>query len=318
MPLEVIHKLHESVDVRYGKVPNHRDDGLLFRFIYEPHTREDESPKPYFHPLQTLSGNLVSIFRPHDHVWHAGLQMTMAQLSGQNFWGGPTYVRDKGYVQLPINGRIRHLGWQAIDCTSNVFLDERLAWITSEQETIIEERRTMKVDDLDVGVGYWSLDCSFALQNVTGRALRFGSPTTEGRPLAGYGGLFWRGPRSFAGGMVLAPEIEGPDCMGKASPWLAYVGRHDGSGDTSTLLFIDHPENPRYPTKWFVRNDPYAVVSYAFAFDEELVLTSAQTLSLRYRTVIIDGIWSRERIAAYAAAAPSGSGWSSPTAPAPS
>ena len=27
-------------------------------------------------------------YRPHDHRWHKGLQMTWTHVSGENFWGG--------------------------------------------------------------------------------------------------------------------------------------------------------------------------------------------------------------------------------------
>ena len=65
------------------------------------------------------------------------------------------------------------------------------------------------------------------------------------------------------------------------------TGCHDGNADTSTLAFLDHPTNPRYPTKWFIRNDPYAAVSFAFAFDEELILPPGDALSLAYRIVLV-------------------------------
>jgi hypothetical protein len=119
--------------------------------------------------------------------------------------------------------------------------------------------------------------------------------------MAGYGGLFWRGPRSFLGGTILAGGgRSGPEVMGQAAPWLAYVGRHDGSGDYSTLLFLDGPQNPRYPVKWFVRNTPYACASFAFAFDEELTLPAGEQLTLAYRIVIADGAWTAEQADAYA------------------
>ena len=46
----------------------------------------------------------------------------------------------------------------------------------------------------------WTLGFATTFTNVTESVLVLGSPTTEGRPNAGYGGLFWRGPRSFTGG----------------------------------------------------------------------------------------------------------------------
>ena len=292
MKVRLTHALGEAVEARYGR-------DLLFRYVYEARVDASESPKPYFHPLRTLAGEEVTLFRPHDHPWHTGLAMTSAHLSGENFWGGPTYVRDKGYQWLENQGRIRHDDWSEIRGDSS-FLKERLSWISHGGETWIEEERGISVGEIYPSEGFWSLDLSFRMKNVTERSLTFGSPTTEGRPEAGYGGLFWRGPRSFDDGEILAADgLEGPDTMGRISPWLAYVGLHDGTGRASTVLFLDSPTNVRFPSKWFVRNDPYACASCSFMFDEEYVLEPEEELSLYYRVVLGDGRWTRARIEEY-------------------
>src|SRR5829696_551046 len=91
--MRLVHALGEAVELRHGR-------DLLFRYVYESGVEPAESPKPYFHPLRTLGGEEVTLFRPHDHPWHTGLAMTSAYLSGENFWGGPTFVRNRGYVWL--------------------------------------------------------------------------------------------------------------------------------------------------------------------------------------------------------------------------
>lgn len=301
MELRLLHALHDHIELRHGAQ-------TLFRYVYAPRMAARESPKPYFHPLRTLAGNAVTGYRPHDHVWHKGLMLTSAQLSGQNFWGGPTYVRDRGYVQLDNNGCMAHREWAALRCDAEgVALDERLAWVTAAGEEWVAEERRIAVGEVDAAGGYWSLDFSCRLRSTRGEPLVFSSPTTEGRPQAGYGGLFWRGPRSFLGGQIVAGGgLEGPGVMGQAAPWLAYSGRHDGDATASTLLFLDHPQNPRYPNKWFVRNDPFACASFAFTFDEEYVLSPGETLTQRYRVVVADGEWPRARLEAYAARYPGG------------
>jgi hypothetical protein len=295
MNTKLIHVFHDYFELLYDHHP-------LFRYVYAPKTESIESPKPYFHPLRTLAGNEVTLFRPHDHVWHKGLAMTMAHLSDQNFWGGPTYVRGQGYVQLQNNGRIVHRAWSNVQYGEDgVSLDERLDWVSFEGQTWLSEERRIDVHELNPARGYWALNLAFSLRNTSDHVLQFGSPTTEGRPQAGYGGLFWRGPRSFLRGTILAADgLEGPEVMGKAAPWLAFIGRHDGNGERSTIIFVDHPDNPRFPNKWFVRNDPYACVSCSFMFDEEYLLRPDQELSLRYRVVLADGEWSRAQIEDYA------------------
>jgi len=290
--VRLTHALDEAVELSY-------DQDLLFRYVYESRVDAAESPKPYFHPLCTLAGDEVTLFRPHDHPWHTGLAMTSAYLSGENFWGGPTYVRGQGYQWLENQGRIRHDSWSEIRADGSL-LAERLSWISHGGETWIGEEREISVGEIDSLRGVWSLDLSFRLNNVTDRSLTFGSPSTEGRPAAGYGGLFWRGPRSFGNGEILAADgLEGPETMGRNSPWLAYLGLHDGTGRGSTVLFLDSPTNVRFPGKWFVRNDPYACASCSFMFDEEYVLEPEEEFALDYRVVLGDGRWSRGRIEEY-------------------
>lgn len=126
--------------------------------------------------------------------------------------------------------------------------------------------------------------------------LTWGSPTTEGHENAGYGGLFWRGPRDFIGGQILMSDgREGEGLMGQKSPWLAYIGQHDETDDFSTLIFVDDADNPRHPTPWFVRNTTPMVCPY-FAFNDEFKQEANETLSLNYRIIIADGKWKRERI----------------------
>lgn len=297
--LRLIHTIGDRLELRQG-------ERQLFTYVYAPTLAERESPQPYFHPLWTLAGEQVTLFRPHDHVWHKGLAMTSAHLSGENFWGGPTFVNGQGYVQLPNNGSMRHRAWDELRCAGDeAAVRERLEWTTQAGETWLAEERRLRVAAPDETARAWALDLAFALRNVRGQPLIFGSPTTAGRRAAGYGGLFWRGPRSFLHGTILAGgALAGPDVMGQPAPWLAFVGRHDGSGRASTLLFRDHPANPRYPTKWFVRNEPYACASCAFMFDEEYPLASDDTLTLRYQVVIADDAWSREQIERHVAEQP--------------
>ncbi|HEX4212725.1 MAG TPA: PmoA family protein [Candidatus Dormibacteraeota bacterium] len=270
----------------------------LFRYVTAPPEPLMESPKSHFHPLRTLAGDVVTIHRPWDHAWHHGLSMTASQLSGQNFWGGPTYLRDRGYAQLDNNGSILHRDWEEQAGTpERPVLRERLEWVASTGSVWIDELRTIAVTEVDINEGWWALRLGFSLRNVTDSTLTFGSPTTAGRPAAGYGGLFWRGPRSFLGGHIRAEGgLDGPDVMGRRARWLAFTGHHDETMGVSTLVFADTPSNPRYPNKWFVRNQPYACASCAFMFDEEYDLAAGVELRLEYDVIIAAGEWEGDAV----------------------
>ncbi|NJN84588.1 MAG: hypothetical protein HC802_21415, partial [Caldilineaceae bacterium] len=73
-------------------------------------------------------------------------------------------------------------------------------------------------------------------------------------------------------------------------------GRHDGTGARSTLLFLDHPSNLRFPNQWFMRIQPFACVSFAFMFGEEYDLAADETLAMRYRILFCDGALDQDEI----------------------
>jgi hypothetical protein len=276
-----------QVSARWG-------DFELFRYVYRPADPQLESPRPYFHPVRTLRGDEVTIYRPHDHVWHKGIALSLPHVGPENFWGGPTF-RDGRYVQLPNDGAMRHESFDLIadngadDKDRAARLDERLRWVTESGQTPVTERRRIAVAAWPKG-GAWVLAFQTTMTNVSGADIVFGSPTTEGRPNAGYGGLFWRGPRSFTGGTVIVPGGRGGDeLMGSRASWLGFTGRHDGRGGASTLVFRDAPGNFSYPSQWFVRSTPFAAVCPAPFFDTVRTLAAGESLTLRYDVVVADG-----------------------------
>jgi hypothetical protein len=287
----------------------------LFTYTYNPTTDPFETPKPHLHPVRTLAGNCVTVYRPHDHLWHHGIAMTFAHVShgggrSQNFWGGNCYVHPEGYKRIPeLVGRQLHQSWEQLDCdpTGGIRLRHRVSWVSYEGQPWLDETRSLTIADVDDSAGWWALDFASTLKAVAPQPLAIGSPTTHGRPNAGYGGLFWRGPRSFMKGQILAAGgLAGPDTMGQRAPWLAYVGRHDGTDGPaaavspqpmrSTMLFIDRPGSLRHPTQWFVRDEPYGCASFAVTFDQELTLQPGDSFDLRHRIVVADGALTPDQI----------------------
>ncbi|MGP3920200.1 DUF6807 family protein [Nonomuraea sp. 10N515B] len=86
----------------------------------------------------------------------------------------------------------------------------------------------------------WALVFGTELTNVSGADIALGSPTTRGRENAGYGGLFWRGPRSFTGGTLVTPAGTGGDGLrGQCHSWMAFAGRLDEDDARSLVLMAD-------------------------------------------------------------------------------
>ncbi|MEU3522724.1 PmoA family protein [Streptomyces sp. NPDC038707] len=286
----------------------------ILRYVYRPDPDPFESPKPYAHPVRTLAGRTVTGYRPSDHRWHKGVQMTASHLSGQNFWGGNSYVPGRGYLALPDRvGSMRHDGFTALDVEDErLTVTEELTWVAHGGQEWAREERRIGVHSVDEEAGAWALDWSIRLTNIRAEPLVFGSPTTAGRELAGYTGLQWRGPRDFTGGRVLAPgtgDADAGDLMGGQGPWLAFTAERDETDGHSTLVFAHAPENldeatAVHASHWFVRAEPIPSVAFSWAFFEEFALAPGESFGYRYRLVIADGAWDRDRIAAHLEALP--------------
>ncbi|MFC7304322.1 PmoA family protein [Streptomyces monticola] len=303
-PLTVTHTHGERIAVEAGGVQ-------LMSYVYRPDPEAFEARKPYVHPLRTLSGHLVSGYRPNDHRWHKGLQMTASHLSGQNFWGGNCYLGpEQGYRKVPERvGSMRHDGFDTIDTAADrLRFAERLTWLENGGAEWARELRTVEVHSVDPEEGSWALDWSIELTNTRDQPLHFGSPTTAGREMAGYTGLQWRGPRDFTGGDVFGPDGRGgtaeagaAQLMGTQAPWLAFTAEHDDIDAHSTLLFAHAPENSGaiHDSHWFVRSEPIPTVAFSWAFFEEFALAPGESFAYRYRITVADGAWDRDRVETY-------------------
>ncbi|MDT0401002.1 DUF6807 domain-containing protein [Streptomyces edwardsiae] len=298
MSIRVRHEIGEAVVVEAAGGTE------ILRYVYRPDPEPFESRKPYAHPVRTLGGRTVTGYRPNDHRWHKGLQMTASHLSGQNFWGGNSYVHGRGYLPLAERvGSMRHDGFSGFSVTGErLDLVEQLTWVENAGSEWAREERGLSVHSVDAPAGAWVLDWSLRLRNVRDVDLVFGSPTTAGREMAGYTGLQWRGARDFTGGTVFGAS-GGGGLMGTQGAWLAFGTEHDDVDAHSTLVFAHAPENlgegAIHPSHWFVRSEPIPSVAFSWAFFEEFVLPPGESFSYRYRIVVADGAWDRERVAAY-------------------
>ena len=110
--------------VRYGDV-------TLFDYTYRPDTNRQYCPRPYFHPMRTLAGDVLTNDRPADHPWHQGLSLTMSSVNGMNFWGGHTYSKETGeYANIDNVGSQRHRDWIESKALENGYAwTETLDWI---------------------------------------------------------------------------------------------------------------------------------------------------------------------------------------------
>lgn len=230
-----------------------------------------DSPRPYAHEVRTLSGVVATEITPADHRHHYGVGVVPADVDGTTFWGGRTYVRDVGSTMLDNHGRqvVRRSartedgrGWSA-----------EIDWITEREELLGTEARELEARSHRAG---WVLGWRTAL--VPTAPVSIGSPATNGRPGAFYGGWFWRSP--FGAAHVLGRDRVGVDAVhGSLSPWLAVAA------PGVTLIAAQRSEI----RPWFVRSGQYLGFGPALAVDERLVLTPEAPLVIEVDVLVLDG-----------------------------
>ena len=248
-------------------------------YVADPRLDIRLAPRPYLHPVRTLGGVVVTDVLCHDHPWHLGASLTMADVAGSNLWGGRTYVRDEGYVWRDDHGRIRHDEWLPADAG----FAERLSWCDGGGHPLLREQRAVTATPATHG---WELSFRYALTAPGPDVVALGSPATNGRPGgAGYGGFFWRAPD----GKAAAFTENSDEPNGSADPWVALTVDGD-----YTLVFRGLAGDDR----WFVRTDEYAGVCAALAFDKELVIPPGGTIGRDIRVRIADGVLTRAQIQA--------------------
>ncbi len=263
------------------------------------------APRPHLHPVLTLGGTPVSDAQPPDHRWHLGLSVALQDVEGWNFWGGPTYLRGQGYIWRDDHGRIEHMTFTALGDDG---FAERLRWLTPQGESLIAEQRLVRGRLVEHG---WELEIVSTLTNTARRPLRLGSPATNGRDGAGYGGLFWRLPRaadrSRPGGSraegsrtagscpgesqstaarephVRTRSAEGERAVhGSVAPWLAWT-------DHAFTLVLSAADAGTRADPWFVRVGDYPGVGSQLAARNPVTLDIGGAVTRGLRALVADG-----------------------------
>ncbi|MGW3915331.1 DUF6807 domain-containing protein [Streptomyces sp. NPDC005070] len=256
------------------------------RYVTRPALPARLSPRPYLHPVTTLAGTAVTETGPADHPHHLGVGVAVPDVEGHNFWGGRTYVRDRGPTELDNHGIQRHAGFQLRDPDGFV---EELRWTAAGTE-LLRERRTVAAVALTDSA--WALDFTFSLTNITERVLSIGSPATNGRPGAAYGGFFWRAPKERAAPRVFTADTEGEEAVhARPADWLALAGAG------WTLVLAGATAGTRRDP-WFVRAAEYPGIGSSLASGRRLTVEAGDTLVRRVVTVVADGALDRTGAAA--------------------
>lgn len=234
-----------------------------------------DSPRPFFFPvLGPQGGYLTRMGHPgapnHDH--HRSIWFAHHKVEGQDFWAD-----DRGT-------RIRQKRWIAYqDGDEEAVMASLCGWYGADGKELIEQELIVAL--LPLPDGEYALEIQATFRPGEGR-----EQTQLGT--TNFGLLAVRVAQSisahFGQGRLTSSEgLQGEKAIfGKPARWMDYSGPIAvGEGESrrmvaAGLTLFDHPDNPRHPTHWHVRDDGW--MGAACCFEAEHRLTQNQPLGLRY------------------------------------
>lgn len=245
------------------------------------------SPRPFLHPVRTLGGFVVSDAHPADHDWHLGVGVAVQDVDGRNLWGGRTYVRGQGYQWLDDHGRMDHVRWLRREPG---LAEQELRWVDRHGRILLHEHREIRWSAVDPamtdGVDGWLLELAFTLRAPGTEPVALGSPGTNGRTDAGYGGFFWRLPRTDSID-IRTPNATGEEqAHGSIADWLAVTLRN---GDSTASVVLAPTDPTSAADRWFVRSSGYPGIGSSLAWDTPVHVIPGQPLRRGFLAAILDG-----------------------------
>jgi hypothetical protein len=265
-------------------------------YVWHSDLPASTAPRPYLHPVRTLTGTTVTDARPHSHTHQLGISIAAPDIGGRNFWGGRTFVAGHGPAWLDNHGAQHHQRWLR---HTESELAHTLRWVDGQGAALLSERRAITCVPLTSDA--WTLAVQTRLTNATDRPLPIRSPASLGRVGAGYGGFFWRGPAVNGQVRVQSPAGTGVRAVhGTTAPWLTVSGTSGGAA--WTMLFVP-ADATTAQDRWFVRARDYLGVGSSLTWDRPLVLEPGEHLERHILAVVADGNLSEDAAAALAEAA---------------
>ncbi len=253
-------------------------DLRLGRYLTGVDMRAEHAPRPYLHPVRTLSGTRVTSAAPADHRQHHGLSLALPNVSGTSFWGG----RERGQ-HLARHGRQVSRSGPQLDPADPATLRDEIDWVDDAGGRLLHEHRSVATRLVPGG---WALRWDSELEAV--RDVVVARPAAAEAP--GYGGIFWRfAPVDECA--VAGPDGVGPEAThGSPSPWICLAMRRGQAWTTVVLA-----QAGQYP--WFVRTEPFLAAGPCVAGDAPAELARGAVLRLGLAALILDGLHTPAAVA---------------------
>jgi hypothetical protein len=253
--------------------------------------------RPYFYPIIGPSGAAMTRNYPmkiveneaQDHVHHKGLWYAHGSVNGHDFW-----------AEGKTSGKTVHEKFLEIKSGPQVGLVRTQNKLVAHDGTVVcTDERTFRIHNRP---HERMLDFEITVHASNGE-VTYGD-TKEGTMSIRVAETMRVVGKVGKGHIVNSEGVRDGATWGKRAKWCDYYGPVDGK--TVGVAIFDHPQNPRYPTWWHVRDyglfgaNPFGLHDYENSPDKtkgNWVLPAGQKATFRYRFYFHDGDENQGKVA---------------------
>jgi hypothetical protein len=269
-------------------------NGQLFtEYLYK------DVPRPYCYPLIGPGGAAMTRDWPmkntlgeeHDHPHHRSLWFAHGSINGYDFWS-----EEKAF------GKTVHDNFLEVKSGAKAgVIRERNKWVAADGTVVCIDERTLRFYNPGL-TSERLMDFEITLIASNG-ALTFGD-TKEGTMAVRLAETMRLQGKLGQGHIVNSAGVRDGQTWGKRADWCDYYGPVEGK--TVGLAIFDHPQNPRHPTWWHVRDyglfaaNPFGQHDFESLPDKtagNLVVPAGKSVTFRYRFYLHEGDDQQAKVA---------------------
>jgi len=246
-------------------------------------------PRPYYYPLIGLGGAAMTRNWPmnttpnedHDHPHHRSLWFAHGAVNGQDFWS-----EQKGF------GKIVHEGFDEVKSGKKEgVIRSKDKWVAASGAIVCTDERTLRIYhpanaserlfDFEITIHASNGDVVFGDTKEGAMAVRLAETMKT---------------KNGHGHIVNSAGVRDDETWGNRADWCDYYGLVDGK--TVGVAIFDHPQNPRHPTWWHVRDyglfaaNPFGQHDFEKLSDKSagnLTIPAGKSVTFRYRFYLHEG-----------------------------
>jgi hypothetical protein len=257
-------------------------------------------PRPYCYPLMGPGDVAMTRKWPmeepageeHDHPHHRSLWFAHGDINGHDFW---TERKDCG--------KTIHEGFDAVKSGKKFgLIKSHNKWVAADGTVICTDDRVLTVYNTDSSAERL-IDFEITLHASHGD-VTFGD-TKEGTMAVRVAETMKTKAKIGPGGHIVQSSGARDDATwGKHAEWCDYYGPVDGK--TVGIAMFDHPQNPRHPTWWHVRDyglfaaNPFGQHDFEKLPDKtagNLKVAAGKSVTFRYRIYLHEGDEKQGKVA---------------------